>query len=246
MTDVTQLFSKLQSAPGSAAGTLKINPEALKGVEYRFNINPASTVKANKDAEIASLERLMSAIGKFQNIFKDDPRVEVNWGEMMSAYEQASDIKGASQFIKYDPSQPSPHQLQQQMEQMKNQPEPQQLEPPKQVVNYKDAPEDIKRQMEQADGYQPSQNPMTPEMALKGQEADHKQEVEKGKLMLDAHAQGHQQQADAVQADQADAQAQQSAVQADKSHALAQKTQADSHEVAKKSATMKAKQPKSK
>jgi hypothetical protein len=254
LNDVNQLFKPNATGTG---GVLRINPAALKGIEYRFNINPASTVKANKDAEVAALERLMGAIGKFQNIFKDDPRVDVNWGEMMTAYEKAAGIKGASKFVTYDSSQPSPHQLQMQMEQMKNQPEPQKAEAPKQLINYKDAPEDIKRQMEQADGYQPSQNPMTPDMALKAHQADTKHQTDQAKVLLDAHQTGHQQQLDSAQLDQqaqtaqlsADQQQfdqantiqqnQQSAQQAEKSHALAEKTQADSHEVAKTTAKQK-------
>lgn len=247
MTDIMDLFRPNAS---KTAGTLTIKPSALKDVEYRFKINPNSTKNANKEGELASLERIMTSIGKFQNIFKDDPRVEVNWGEMMTAYEQASGIKGASQFIKYDPSQPSPTQVQQHLEQMKNQPEQKQPEAPKQIVNYKDAPEDIKRQMEQADGYQPSQNPTTPDMALKAHQADQKHATDQAKVLLDAHQLGHQQALDGAQLDQQDQQSQfdqantiqqnaQSAQQADKSHALAEKTQADSHEVAKTTAKQK-------
>lgn len=234
MGDIMQLFPGAKFDQSGSALDLKINPKALKGVEYRFRINPNSTAKANKEGEMAELERLMTNIGKFQNIFKDDPRVDVNWGAIMSAYEETSGIKGASKFVTVNPDAPSPQELEQQMA---SQPKPQ---PPKQLLSYKDAPEDIKRQMEQADGYQPSQAPVTPDHALKAQEMDHKQEMDKAKVMMDAHQLGHQQALDSANLDQADAQAEQSASQADKSHALAEKTQSDSHEVAKKSATIKA------
>jgi hypothetical protein len=78
------------------------------------------------------------------------------------------------------------------------------------ITNYKDAPEDIKRQIEAKNGFQPSQqvspvqlaleqknqgqaetpeadpNPVTPDHILKADEQAHKQEMDKLKLTLDA------------------------------------------------------------
>lgn len=255
LTDVTELVKGLRPDATQTAATLRIDPKALKGVEYRFRINPNTTVKANQEAEMATIERLLTTIGKFQNIFKDDPRVDVNWGEIMSAYEKVSGVKGASRFVKYDPSQPTPQEVQAQMEAMKNQPEAP-SEEPKVVINYSDAPEDVKRQMEQEAGYQPSTiNPVKPEEALKAQEQDHKQELEKAKLMLDSQKLGHEMARDQAQIERDErqqefdqtkgvAEFEHGRAQADKSHSLAEKTQKDSHEVAKKSATLKSKSKK--
>lgn len=102
------------------AGDLTIKPDSLKGVEYRFSINPNSTVKINKEKQLQQLQGLMKDIAGYQNIFKDDPRVDVNWGKMMEAYEALSDIPGAGEFITYTDG-PSPQEIQrqQQEEQMR-------------------------------------------------------------------------------------------------------------------------------
>lgn len=101
------------------AGELKINPESLKGIEYRFNIVPGSTAKTNQEKQMSQLEQLISMVGKFQNIFKDDPRVDVNFGAMMNAYEELSDIKGAADFITVkDGLSPQEVQMQQQQAQL--------------------------------------------------------------------------------------------------------------------------------
>lgn len=81
------------------AGDLTVKPDALKGVEYRFNINANSTMKVNKQKQLSQLSELMGNIAQYQNIFKDDPRIDVNWGAMMDTYETLSDIPGASEFV---------------------------------------------------------------------------------------------------------------------------------------------------
>jgi hypothetical protein len=87
------------------------------------------------------------------------------------------------------------------------------------TVNYKDAPEDIKRQIEAKDGFQPSQgispvqqaadakalaaqptpeaptpeaDPMTPDVMLKADKQEHDKEMDKVKMMLEAHKIGHE------------------------------------------------------
>lgn len=181
MGDLQDLFTakSLKLVSKGTAGELKVDPKKLKGIEYRFNISPDSTTKADRQAEQQAFDTFVSMIAKFQNIFKDDPRVDVNWGAILEAGEKLSGVKGAKNFVKFDPNQPAPHQVQQQIAQKPV--------PPKQLLTYKDAPEDIKRQMESADGYQPSQNPQTPDMVLKAHQQDHKQELDQAKLMLDAH-----------------------------------------------------------
>jgi hypothetical protein len=117
LEDVAGLFTeKFKPDQTMTAGDLTIKPDSLKGVEYRFNITPNSTAKVNKEKQLQELERLMANIGKFQNIFKDDPRIEVNWPEMMQSYEALSDVKGANKFITIKEG-PSPHELQQQQQQ---------------------------------------------------------------------------------------------------------------------------------
>jgi len=113
LTDVVGLFSSgFASDYTRTAGDLTINPEALQGVEYRFNVTPNSTVKLEKEKQLQSLDNLMGMVGKFQNIFKDDPRIDINWGRMLEAYEELSMIPGASEFVTIKNG-PSPQELQQ-------------------------------------------------------------------------------------------------------------------------------------
>lgn len=90
---------------------------------------PGSTAKQNQQAQLDSMERLMAVVAKYQNVIQDDPRTEIQWAEMLNAYEQLSDLKGVSDFIVVKDA-PSPEeqqlidenlQLKEQMQQMQMQ-----------------------------------------------------------------------------------------------------------------------------
>jgi len=113
LTDVIGLFdSGFAPDKTMTAGDLRIDPKKLKGVEYRFNVKTNSTMKVEKDKQLSALKDLMGTIGQFQNIFKDDPRIDVNWGNMLNSYEELSQIPGASEFVRVSDG-PSPQQLMQ-------------------------------------------------------------------------------------------------------------------------------------
>lgn len=98
--DIVELFGgNFQPNETLTGGELKINPAVLQGVEYRFNINPSSTAQLSKEAQRQSLADFISIVGKFQNMFKDDPRLEINWPAIMSTYEKLSDVRGADEFV---------------------------------------------------------------------------------------------------------------------------------------------------
>lgn len=165
LADIEQLFENLEVDPTGKMGKLTIKPEALKGVEYRFNITPNSTAKINKEQQLQQLERLTGDIAKFQNIFKDDARIDVNWAAIMKSYESLSDLKGARDFITIKNA-PSPQeqalmgeneQLKQQLAEIESQFAKLSDKPPSESINYKDAPPDIKAQMEAAAGMRPSE-----------------------------------------------------------------------------------------
>jgi hypothetical protein len=119
MTDVMDLFNKIEPDASGAAATLKINPKSLKGVEYRFQMNPDSTAKTNKDAQLQALERYIDNMGKFQNMFKDDQRIEFHPDKISTAFGALADVQGADEFITTnDGPSPKEQQMQQQMEQM--------------------------------------------------------------------------------------------------------------------------------
>ena len=92
----------------------------------------------------------MGDIAKYQNIFKDDPRVDVNWGKMMDTYETLSDIPGASEFITYTEG-PSPQEIAKQQQEQQMQLEQAKLE---QQAQFKEA------EMAQAESQQAAQPQM--------------------------------------------------------------------------------------
>lgn len=110
LTDIKDLFTNFKQNEDGSAGVLTINPEKLKGVEYKFNISTNSTMKLNKAKQLAELERFAGNIGKFQNIFKDDPRVDIHLDKIASAFGALSDIKGADEFVTITPG-PSPQEI---------------------------------------------------------------------------------------------------------------------------------------
>lgn len=123
LEDVLGLFSgDFQPDQTLTAGDLIVKPEALAGVEYRFSVSPNSTMKLNKEKQLQNLERFIDNMGKFQNIFKDDPRYELHPDRIARAFGGLSDIKEADEFItmKDGPS-PQEQQLMQQLQQMQEQ-----------------------------------------------------------------------------------------------------------------------------
>lgn len=106
LEDVVGIFEGSKSKVASFAknetlsgGELTIDPAKLKGVEYRFNIESGTTMKINKEKQLQELERMMDNIGKQQNVIQEDPRVQINWPQILETYETLTDIKGASEFI---------------------------------------------------------------------------------------------------------------------------------------------------
>lgn len=123
LTDILGLFTKKFSPDETfTAGDLKIDPQSLTGVEYRFSVTPNSTMKINKEKQLQNLERFIDNMGKFQNIFKDDPRFEFHPDKIAAAFGDLSDMKMADEFVtaKDGPS-PMEQQMQQQMQEMQQQ-----------------------------------------------------------------------------------------------------------------------------
>lgn len=103
MEDIAELFKDFTPNASNTAGVLKINPAKLKGVEYRFHINPDSTAKINKSAQLQSLLDMMDRLGKYQNVLQDDPKITIHWDKIMGAYKELTDIPMAGEFISFNP-----------------------------------------------------------------------------------------------------------------------------------------------
>lgn len=182
MTDVMDLFNKIEPDASGAAGTLRINPESLKGVEYRFQMNPDSTAKTNKDAQLQALRGFIDDMGKFQNMFKDDPRYDIHPEKIAQAFASLADVQGADEFVTVNPDAPSPQEQQAQMEQMKQQaaaqPSPTSVQTPGGNVHEAadltklylgTTDETLKKQIVEALGFQPGESTQEPTIAANGQ-----------------------------------------------------------------------------
>lgn len=113
MGDVKDLFTdkSLKANDSGTAATLVIKPSALKGVGYRFKINPDSTAKINQQAQLQALLDMIDRLGKYQNILQEDPTITIHWDKIMGSFMALTDIAGADQFISFDPKaqkQPEP------------------------------------------------------------------------------------------------------------------------------------------
>lgn len=143
LEDVVGLFTgNFKPDQTLTAGDLTINPEALKGIEYRFSITPGSTMKINKEKQLQGLERFIDNMGKFQNIFKDDPRVDIHPDKIAAAFGSLADIKNADEFVSVKDG-PSPQeqqlmeenqQLQEQMQQMQHESQMKELQDAQQAA----------------------------------------------------------------------------------------------------------------
>lgn len=208
--DVQEIFQSFQPNATETAGVLQIKPDSLKGIEYRFNIASGSTAKLNKDAQRQELENMMGNIAKFQNQFKDDPSISVNWGAIMKAYEGLTEVPGASEFVTLK----SPEEVAQAQAQAAQAAAQASQTPPKapsETLNYKDAPEDVKRQIEEQAGLQPSQgmSPAATQQALQHSQiiASHNQtqQADASHQLATAQAVSQEQQAGQQAAQQAQA-----------------------------------------
>lgn len=124
MKDVLGLFTngKFKLDATMTAGDLTINPASLKGIEYRFNIAPDSTQKVNKQQMFTDIERILGDLGKFQNIYKDDPRVDVQFGEILKSLASVSEVPGAEKFVSVkDGPSPQEQETQQKMQELQAQ-----------------------------------------------------------------------------------------------------------------------------
>ena len=171
MQDVLQLFGNLQPDQTMTAATLKIQPKVLKGIEWRFKISRNSTAQLSKDSQRQAVENFMGVVSKFQNVIQSDPRISINWADIMRSYNELSGVKGAENFINFDESKPSPEEFQAQQAQQEQEAKAKESGRTQVQVGdrihetadldrlYPLAPESIKRQIEEALGFRPATEP---------------------------------------------------------------------------------------
>lgn len=98
-TDVADMIMPNES---KQTGRIIIDPTKLTGVEYRFNMQPDSTIKADKDSQKAGLADVMNIIGKNANAMTDIQKntgESPNWQQLLQSYISLSDIPGVDQVF---------------------------------------------------------------------------------------------------------------------------------------------------
>lgn len=121
MKDILTMFpgASFQTDGTMTAADLTIDPESLRGVEYRFNIQPNSTMKINKEKQLQELERYMKDLGAIKDLLTQDPRVQIHLDKIAKTWGSLVDIPQASEFITVaeGPS-PQEQELQGQLQEM--------------------------------------------------------------------------------------------------------------------------------
>lgn len=139
--------------PTRTGGVLKIDPKKLRGSEWRFNIDSGSTAKVSREAQRQALTEFIGVVSKLQNVIQADQTVSVNWGQIMKTFQALTDIPGVEKFITYNGSAARQKPLTTDGSPDVGAGIRKSLA---ESINYKDAPEDIKRQIEVEAGFTPS------------------------------------------------------------------------------------------
>ena len=158
--DIQEILMPNQSL---TSGQLLIDPTKLKGVTYRFNMKPDSTIVVTKKEKKESLLEFIDTLSKHQNeldtIYKNTGQM-INWVQIFNTYAELADLPGIEEvFIQGEkPEEDKPDPL---LELLK-------------VLNiqYEDMSEDIKTQVMQQLGMQMTEaSPKQQELDIKRTQA---------------------------------------------------------------------------
>lgn len=145
LTDIEEFFTNLKLDESGIVGELKIKPKSFKNSEFRFSVTPNSTSIESKSNHLNDWERLVNNIMKAQNIFKDDPRVDINWSKIMEVGSELTNIPGVEEFVTMNDG-PSPQEVQMQEQLQQSQEQMQQMQ---------GMVQQLQQQLEQAQMQQP-------------------------------------------------------------------------------------------
>jgi hypothetical protein len=116
-TDVGELFTTNEATASftvnesQQSARLIINPVALQGIEYRFNMEPDSTIKTDKEQTRQNLKEVMDTLGNNANVLQEMLKTMnkvPNWPALLEAYVALADLPIKEVFIDSQP-QPEEH-----------------------------------------------------------------------------------------------------------------------------------------
>ena len=174
-TDIAEMIKPNESGQ---TGRIVIDPTKLSGVEYRFNMQPDSTIKQDKDSQKQSLIDIMDVLGKNANAIQDiqkNNNLMPNWQAYINSYLALTDVPGVDQaFIQSNAQQDiHDHPAMKVLESLS--------------INFDSLPEDAKQQILQMTLGVQSQgtSPVQQEIAIKQQVANAKTAQSAGKVLVD-------------------------------------------------------------
>lgn len=107
-----QLISMRESESGEQL-RLRIDPQKMQGLDYRFQLQANSTMKKSKDAQLQSMLEFWGFIGKMPNALQQHQEAtgEVpNWKKVFSQFGQLADVPGMDEMFMKAPMPPKPEE----------------------------------------------------------------------------------------------------------------------------------------
>lgn len=115
--DVLEMIVPNQSGN---TGRIILNPKSMKNMEYRFNMTPDSTIKADKEAQRANLKDVLDTMANSANmlqVIQQTTNKVPNYEALLQAYISLADLPVKEVFIDAPPQQdPKDHPIVKMME----------------------------------------------------------------------------------------------------------------------------------
>lgn len=89
---------------------LRIDPSKLQGLEYRFELEPNSTAKKTKEAQLQSMLDFLNFVGKMPNAlqqYQESTGRVPNWDHIFKQFGMLADIPGMENMFMSMPTQPA-------------------------------------------------------------------------------------------------------------------------------------------
>lgn len=120
-TDLAEIFKvskadktiRMRMSESGNQMRIRLNPEALKNLEYRFQLEPGSTSKKTKEGQLAAMVDFLGFIGKMPNALQEYREVSgktLDWNQVFSEYGKLSDIPNMDTYFMEVPKTAQPQQ----------------------------------------------------------------------------------------------------------------------------------------
>jgi hypothetical protein len=118
-TDLADIFKKsktdkvmrMRMSESGNQMRIRLNPDALKGLEYRFQLEAGSTSKKTKEGQLAGMVDFLGFIGKMPNAlqeYREATGKTLNWEQVFSQYGKLADIPNMESMFMEAPAPKAP------------------------------------------------------------------------------------------------------------------------------------------